>query len=152
MRRRYPDDSVVLSVAEYADRSMREIGKLTIEVDALRGELVKVRARTTPGREWLGNRSFAHALDVVSARYGLTEGVLLGATRSKTVVRARKILYFLGVRVLSFSLTEVGARLGRDHTTILSGVQSLEAEMVNDERLRSEVVEASEGLRIRLEL
>ena len=63
---------------------------------------------------------------LVSARYGVTVTDLMSERRTGHVVRARQIAMFLGKRLTTCSLPQIGQHMGgRDHTTALHAVMKL---------------------------
>lgn len=58
----------------------------------------------------------------VAAETGVSRDDLLGKSRLRTVVRARWIAMHR-MRELGYSYPAIGRRLGKDHTTVLSGVR-----------------------------
>ena len=59
----------------------------------------------------------------VSLKHGQTLSAVTGPSRLPQIVRARhELMYRLSIE-LHWSLSEIGNRLGRDHTTVLSGIR-----------------------------
>jgi chromosomal replication initiator protein len=79
-------------------------------------------------------------LEAVTRYYNVTLQDLEGKARDKRVVVPRQVAMYLLREETSLSLPEIGARLGgRDHTTVLHGVQKVAGELDRDGRLRTDV-------------
>lgn len=74
-------------------------------------------------------------LQGVSAESGVPLEDLLGRCRLQGLVRARQVAYLLA-REQGYSLPRIGRALGgRDHTTVLQGVQGVARAAANDPEL-----------------
>ncbi|MCX7623028.1 MAG: chromosomal replication initiator protein DnaA [Thermomicrobium sp.] len=72
---------------------------------------------------------------------------LVGAGRRREIVVPRQVAMYLLREELGLSLVEIGQRLGgRDHTTVLHGIEKIEQQLKRDEQLRGDVL----ALRARL--
>lgn len=81
-----------------------------------------------PFRPHLGDEDRIRRIeDFVVANYGVTLTKLRGKTKPRGVAVARQILYFLIRKRLGWSFPEIGRRYGRDHSTVIHGVQRMEA-------------------------
>jgi hypothetical protein len=85
--------------------------------------------------------AIADILDVVCARYGVRQQLIKSAVRTGDVIRPRQIAMYLSRRLSQRSLSQIGAALLRDHTTVLSGATRIADEMTRDHELRAEVEE-----------
>jgi chromosomal replication initiator protein len=75
-------------------------------------------------------------LTLVSAHFGVTEQLLIGPSRSSSIVQARHVAMFLLREDLGYSLAEIGRFLGnRDHTTVLHGCSKVISSIEEDTRL-----------------
>jgi len=61
--------------------------------------------------------------------YSVEENILRSKQRTKNVAEARHIAVYLIRQLTNLSLPDIGAELGRDHTTILSSVQKIEGDL-----------------------
>jgi len=61
----------------------------------------------------------------IAAAHGVGPRDLLGRTRLSHIVDARRDLYH-ALRVSGLSLTQIGAAVGRDHTTVMTGLKRRE--------------------------
>ncbi len=87
----------------------------------------------------------AHTVDdvvkVVAKFFHLDPEQLRGRDRSKEVAYARQIAMYLAREETEASLPQIGAALGgRDHTTIMYGVDKISTQIEGDEQMRREVL------------
>lgn len=86
-------------------------------------------------------------LQAVCSHFRISLAELVGPGRRREVVVPRQVAMYLLRDELGLSLVEIGQRLGgRDHTTVLHGVEKIEQQLTEDEQLRGEVL----ALRARL--
>ena len=83
----------------------------------------------------------ADILDVVCRRYGVRPEEIKSPRRKAELKTPRQIAMYLSARLAQRSLTQIGAALLRDHTTVLHGVRKIEAMVEEDAALRSTVGE-----------
>ena len=58
----------------------------------------------------------------VSLEFDITESELIGGQRSRRISRARQAAYWLAKKSTRLSLPQIGAALGKDHTSVMYGV------------------------------
>ena len=79
-------------------------------------------------------------LDAVARHYSLSSEQILGRGRTATVAQARQVVMYLLAVELGMPPTAVGRFLsGRNHSTVLHGVERIRAASAGDERLRQSV-------------
>ncbi|MFM8386673.1 MAG: chromosomal replication initiator protein DnaA [Planctomycetia bacterium] len=79
-------------------------------------------------------------LEVAAAHWQVKPADLRSKKRTRVVSLARQVVMSLARRLTSLSLWEIGQHVGgRDHTTVLYGIQKVEAEMASSPRFKSEV-------------
>lgn len=80
-------------------------------------------------------------IDVVSDYYNLTPSQLVGKNRNAQIATARHIAMYLIRDVLpDSSLKKIGTTFGgRDHTTVMNGVQKVEKELKTNEALKTAI-------------
>ena len=78
-------------------------------------------------------------IDVVSDYYNLTPNQLVGKNRNNQITAARHIaMYLIREMLPDSSLKKIGTTFGgRDHTTVMNGVQKVEKELKNNEGLKT---------------
>ena len=80
-------------------------------------------------------------LDAVSAYYDIKPTALKGIKRDRPIARPRQLVMYLCKVELGLTLDDIGGLLGgRDHTTIMHGVDTITHELPTNERLREAVV------------
>jgi len=76
------------------------------------------------------------AMSIARAAIGASRAEVDGNVRSTRAVLARQVAMYLARELTHLSLQEIGAWFGgRDHTTVLFGVQKTEERMRQDPRL-----------------
>lgn len=89
----------------------------------------------------------AEVLEVVANYYGIKPTAIKSPKRDRPIARPRQIIMYLCKTELGLTLEDVGGLLGgRDHTTVMHGVETITKELSINERLRGDV----EGIKRRL--
>jgi chromosomal replication initiator protein len=79
-------------------------------------------------------------IQAVSTFYHVQAKELTGRGRRKEIVRPRHVAMYLARHETEASLPEIGTALGgRDHTTVMYGVQKIEGLIEQDSTLRREI-------------
>ena len=87
------------------------------------------------------------ALDSVAAYFGIKTTALKGPKRDRPIARPRQIFMYLARTELGLTHDDIGGILGgRDHTTVMHGVDTITRELSTNIRLR----EAVEGIKHKL--
>ncbi len=73
--------------------------------------------------------------------YGVRYREILSGRRNQRLVRARHVAMYLARTLTGRSLPEVGRALGKDHTTVMHGMRSVDRMLVSDPALADEVGE-----------
>lgn len=72
-------------------------------------------------------------IDYICKYYNMDPSVLASQSRSRNVVNARNIAMYLIRRMTNISLVDIGKRFGgRDHSTVLHSLESVEKKMSSD--------------------
>jgi len=83
----------------------------------------------------------------VAEFYRITEDEITGRRRNKEIVRPRQVAMYLARQETQSSLPEIGTALGgRDHTTVIYGVEKINGQLEQDSTLRREVMAIQEQL------
>lgn len=142
-------------IAQLVTTSVRALEAALIQVVAyasLRGEpatpelalRLLSRLDTTPRLERCTVESIVSA---TAAQFGLESADLLARNRRPAVARARKVAMYLARELTDESLPELGREFGgRDHSTVLSAVQSITSDIDRE----PELANAVDNLRRRL--
>jgi chromosomal replication initiator protein len=95
------------------------------------------RARTTP----------AGVVDAVAVHYGVSLRDLRGRARTKDVVLPRQVAMYLLREETDSSLVAIGKELGgKDHTTVMHGINQIKQALITDTSLRSQVMSIREAI------
>ncbi len=80
-------------------------------------------------------------LQTVCTYFRVSLAELVGPGRRREVVVPRQVAMYLLRDELGLSLVDIGQRLGgRDHTTVLHGIEKIEQQLQRDEQLRGDVL------------
>lgn len=82
----------------------------------------------------------------VADSFGTTVHEIIGKSRTKCVVIPRHTVCYLAFKHSGMSLTAIGRRLERDHTTIINAIEVIEKRMDNSPVLASMVSEIEQRL------
>ena len=86
-------------------------------------------------------------LDAVSAYYNIKTTTLKGPKRDRPIARPRQIIMYLSKIELGSTYDDIGGALGgRDHTTIMHGVDTITRDLSTNPRLREDI----EGIKQKL--
>ena len=76
----------------------------------------------------------------VAAHYGVRVSEMFSARRARNIARPRQIAMYLAKNLTSLSYPEIGRQFGgRDHTTVMHGVKTIENLMKSDAQLSEDV-------------
>ncbi len=86
--------------------------------------------------------------EVVATHFGLPDTKLREKIRTKQVAHARHIAMYLSHRLTSFTKKDIGQYFGgKDHSTVIYAIQTVEKTLAVDEEYRLEVEELSRKLK-----
>ena len=86
-------------------------------------------------------------INIVADYYNLTPSTLSGKSRVGQIALARHIAMYLIRKHLDVPLKKVGEMFGgKDHTTVMSGIEKVEKELKTDEQLRKAIEELEQRL------
>ncbi len=81
----------------------------------------------------------AYIIDRVAEHFSIPQQDLISAKRSKEIVRPRQIAMYL-CRVMTTDTQEmIGRAMGRDHTTIIHGIDKISKELETDQSLQNTI-------------
>ncbi|CAG0944877.1 Chromosomal replication initiator protein DnaA [Anaerolineae bacterium] len=112
----------------------------SLTVESAASALADLMARPT-------SISIEEVMTTVAAFYGVTRDELLGRSRSKEMVHPRQVVMYLAREELQITLPQIGEILGgRDHTTVMYGVDKVTDAIDKDDTLRREILAIRERL------
>ena len=86
-------------------------------------------------------------VEAVAQFYHISAEEIKGRRRSKDIVRPRQVVMFLARQETPASLPEIGAALGgRDHTTVIYGIEKVKGLQQEDSTLRRQILAIREQL------
>ena len=117
------------------------ISKITLDV------AIKASQNVAGGKNVADQLSEQKIINVVSEYYNLTPAQLTGKTRTGQIALARHIAMYL-IRInIDVPLTKVGTTFGgRDHTTVMNGIQKVENMLRTDESLKAVIKNLQKSL------
>ena len=139
-----PDDVVCL-IATKVDSNTRELeGALTkvagwaaINGGTITLELAK-QALADPDDAVTREISIQQIFDAITARFNVRQTDLQGKRRTKSIAYPRQVCMHLARQLTRHSLEEIGGYFGgRDHTTVLHAVRTIDRQRHNDARLQA---------------
>ncbi len=146
---------VVQYVARKVESNIRELEGALNKIIALAGiykrpmtvELA-VQAMTDQAIEQRRKEITADQIvDAVVGYYDISLSEISGKGRRKDLVRPRQIAMYLIREEAGVSLVEIGNVLGgRDHSTVVHGIEKIETALHTDQRLRDEIIDIREHL------
>ena len=142
-----PED-VAGYIAARFDTNIREIEGAITKIQTM-AMLDNQTINLTLAKQAVGNRIQGDAttkmtiqdiLDTVSGYYGLKLTELLSKRRHKSVALPRQIGMYLARKHTRFSLGEIGGYFGgRDHTTVMHAVKTINGKRTDDTRLDQDI-------------
>jgi chromosomal replication initiator protein len=137
--------------------------RIVSNIRELEGALNKVVAhatltRTLPTRESLETTlqdiiaapktlTIDEIITAVSKFYQVSEQEIKGRKRNRDIVRPRQVVMYLAREETQASLPEIGTELGgRDHTTVIYGIEKVNGQQQQDSTLRRELLSIREQL------
>lgn len=145
-----PSDCAQLIAANVVDARAIEgfLRRLTSEIAAkpqpitleLLGSLLNAKG-TMGGEKKAAKRVTAQELlDAVATYFDIKPTTLKGPKRDRPIARPRQIYMYLAKTELGLTYDDVGGSLGgRDHTTVMHGVETITQELSTNESLRTAV-------------
>ena len=110
--------------------NLRETGVITLDV------AIEAVQSLTGGKQVASQLNEYKVINVVSDYYGLTPSQLTGKIRTGQVALARHIAMYLIRTILDLPLKKIGETFGgRDHSTVMSGIDKVEKELKKDPQL-----------------
>lgn len=106
-------------------------------VTPLFGKKSQENGETKTGRR----TTIAEILEAVAAYFNLKPTTLKGPKRDRPIARPRQVIMYLCKTELGATLDDIGGLLGgRDHTTVMHGVDTITRELSTNDRMREDLV------------
>jgi chromosomal replication initiator protein len=144
---------VIEFVAKQIQSNVRELeGALTrlIATSEMTGRPISVQFARDTLADLVGRRAHitpSQVIETVAKFYSISVPEMVSASRNKELVQPRQIAMYLIRQETDASLPEIGGLLGgRDHTTIIHGVERVKDRLENEEQLRRDVMSVREQL------
>ena len=78
---------------------------------------------------------------IVSTKYGTSRDEICSKTKKREIVEARHVCAYLIRTLTNYSQNQIGALLGRDHTTIINSIEVCKKQIMNDPSFEREIKE-----------
>ena len=141
-------DAVLDLIAQRANRNVRQLQGAFNRVMAmarlmnapLTPESVAEQLDGIAGPDPRADVTPDQVLDTVARHFGVSVEQILGRGRTATVAQARQVVMYLLAVEMGMPPTGIGRALsGRNHSTVIHGVEKIRAAVATDERLRRSV-------------
>ena len=86
-------------------------------------------------------------LDKVSKKFGVTIEEIKGKKRTKEISRARHVTFYLIRSITDQSFPAIGRLFNKDHTTVLSAINTIESEMKINRSFESQINELMKNVK-----
>ena len=152
------DENVILFLAEKFSKNVRELeGALqklmfyimnlgdydTITMDVA----IEAIGSLKGGKAVAAQLSEQKIINIVADYYNLTPSMLTSKTRVSQITLARHIAMYLIRKHLDVPLKKIGDTFGgKDHTTVMSGIEKVEKELKTDEQLKKAIEELEQRI------
>ena len=152
------DENVILFLAEKFSKNVRELeGALqklmfyimnlgdydTITMDVA----IEAIGSLKGGKAVATQLSEQKIINIVADYYNLTPSMLTSKTRVSQIALARHIAMYLIRKHLDVPLKKIGDTFGgKDHTTVMSGIEKVEKELKTDEQLKKAIEELEQRI------
>jgi chromosomal replication initiator protein len=144
---------VIEFVAKQIQSNVRELeGALTrlLATSEMTGRPINVQFARDTLVDLVGRRSHispSQVVETVAKFYNISVQELVSSSRSKELVQPRQVAMYLVRQETDASLPEIGALLGgRDHTTVIHGVERVKERLESEDQLRRDVMSIREQL------
>ncbi len=144
---------VIEFVAKQIQSNVRELeGALTrlLATSEMTGRPINVQFARDTLVDLVGRRSHispSQVVETVAKFYNISVQELVSVSRSRELVQPRQVAMYLVRQETDASLPEIGALLGgRDHTTVLHGVDRVKDRLESEDQLRRDVMSLREQL------
>ena len=140
-------------VAKQVQSNVRELeGALTrlFAMSDMTGKPMTIQFARDTLVDLVGRRNHitpSQVIEIVSKFYNISVPEIVSASRSRELVQPRQVAMYLIRQETDASLPEIGALLGgRDHTTVIHGVERIKDRLEAEEQLRRDVMSVREQL------
>lgn len=142
-----PED-IQLYIAQISSSNIRELKSAVTKILLNLSLLNKQSVSLYEVKEMLENHfsggpskrlSIADVMKEVEAFYKIPHDDLISKRRSREISHARQVSMYLCYQMLEVTQAAIGEEFGRDHSTVVYSVNSIEEKMKNNRELREEI-------------
>tara|TARA_B100000575_G_C22769298_1_gene457038 strand:- start:65 stop:655 length:591 start_codon:yes stop_codon:yes gene_type:complete len=110
-------------------------------------ELIKEVVKERTGSSFSSELTIEQVVKKVSIVTNVNEKSIVGKSRKRDIAEARQLSMYLCRETIGTSLSGIGLYFGgRDHSTVIHAVRSIENKQKNNKKLKSAIVEIKEEL------
>lgn len=91
--------------------------------------------------------TFENIAETVCTFYSLNSDLMYGKSRKREISDARQLVMYLAKEMTQLSSTNIGARLSRDHATVLHSCKAVKERLTVDKKLQEEVEQIQNALK-----
>lgn len=142
------DDEVMKYIASNINSNIRELEGALTQIVA-RSRLNRTEVNVELAQEALKNLispntkkdiTVEFIIDIVAEHFNITSADIISSKKSRNIAYPRQICMFLCRDLKDISLKDIGTKMGnRDHTTILHGINKIEADIQKDTNLSNTI-------------
>jgi len=145
-------------IATRIESNIRELEGALIRVTAfasLNRQIVDMKLTESVLKDLVGDSeapeiSANTIMAVVADFFGITVEDLVGPSRSRALVHARKIAMYLCRELTDLSLPRIGEKFGgRDHTTVMHGERQIKTQMAEKRTTYNQISELTSRIKVR---
>ncbi|MCL4506792.1 MAG: chromosomal replication initiator protein DnaA [Chloroflexi bacterium] len=144
---------VIEFVAKQVQSNVRELeGALTrlLATSELTGRPITIQFARDTLVDLVGRRAHitpSQVIETISKFYNISIHELVSASRNRELVQPRQVAMYLIRQETDASLPEIGGLLGgRDHTTVIHGIERVKERLESEDQLRRDVMSVREQL------
>ncbi|MBP3774369.1 MAG: chromosomal replication initiator protein DnaA [Bacteroidaceae bacterium] len=105
----------------------------------------KVISRVVPTK--LASITIDQIIDTVCKHFSIKPHTIISTCRKQDIVQARQISMYLSQKFTPLSSSQIGARIHRDHSTVLHSCNLVESRMGVDKKYRAEIEKIEKSLK-----
>lgn len=92
-----------------------------------------------PPRILRGRHCINLAMAASARHFGVAAGLVFSRSQISLIVKVRHVGFYVANVVIGRSLSEIGRRIGRDHTTVLHGVKKVRRQLQTGEITQTDI-------------
>ncbi len=148
-------NEVIELMAEIEDADIRHLEQALTDVIA-RHELLHKKITLEFAEEILNERlstekiinfTFDKIIKETSNVFNVSTTDIKSKSRTSLIVNARQIVMYLSRQLIGMSFKDIGIEIGREHPTIISGINKINEKLINNKILKNQLEEITTNLK-----